>query len=438
MWRTVSFVERIEVEFAGNIFNQSIVLGDFDNDKGNELAVGNIDGSLAIFKGRGHKPWRKCSNLGMITCLGCGDLLNRGKNNLFCLTAEGWFYIFDVKMECQSRDGKVDCQSFNATESHEDDGDNLKPSFKQHLLPNGKVMLAADVGSEGTKELAIGYSDRVIRLYKWTSSGMDIDGEQQGMMLQIDKWQLSGQIGSITTNKNREGNCELLASQPGGTFVTLIHDPNLESAIDDSIGDMGTANMTFDSLVSSEIRNNSISTEIVGNIRKGSAAADGESDVLYALCTLDGTLVLMENGRRILWSLQVDHQLFSLNKLDVTGNGKDEVVCCSWDGQTYIVNHGKEAVRYQFEENVAAFTAGYYAVNTTDNVPCFVYATFNNHIYIYYNIRLPLFEPTNMIEVMNKKKETQKLLSKLDIDPSSTKKLEELYHWCLYSFKHKA
>ena len=31
---------------------------------------------------------------------------------------------------------------------------------------------------------------------------------------------------------------------------------------------------------------------------------------------------------------------------------------CSWDGQTYIVNHSKEVVRFQFEENVAAFCAG--------------------------------------------------------------------------------
>ena len=33
MWRTVSFVERIEVEYTGNIFNQAIILGDIDNDK---------------------------------------------------------------------------------------------------------------------------------------------------------------------------------------------------------------------------------------------------------------------------------------------------------------------------------------------------------------------------------------------------------------------
>ena len=40
------------------------------------------------------------------------------------------------------------------------------------------------------------------------------------------------------------------------------------------------------------------------------------------------------------------------------GNGQEEVVCCSWDGQTYIVNHSREVVRYHFKENVAAFTTG--------------------------------------------------------------------------------
>ena len=42
----------------------------------------------------------------------------------------------------------------------------------------------------------------------------------------------------------------------------------------------------------------------------------------YAL-HLIGTLVLVENGR-ILWSLQVDHQLFSLAKLDVTVSPSNE------------------------------------------------------------------------------------------------------------------
>ncbi len=37
----------------------------------------------------------------------------------------------------------------------------------------------------------------------------------------------------------------------------------------------------------------------------------------YAICTLDGTLTLVDDDK-ILWSLYVDHQLFTLSKLDVT------------------------------------------------------------------------------------------------------------------------
>lgn len=34
-----------------------------------------------------------------------------------------------------------------------------------------------------------------------------------------------------------------------------------------------------------------------------------------------GTLKLMEEADRLLWSVQVDHQLFALEKLDVTVSG---------------------------------------------------------------------------------------------------------------------
>jgi len=40
------------------------------------------------------------------------------------------------------------------------------------------------------------------------------------------------------------------------------------------------------------------------------------------------------------------------------GDGMEEVVACSWDGQTYFINISKEVVRFHFRENVAAFCAG--------------------------------------------------------------------------------
>ncbi|XP_076476181.1 KICSTOR complex protein ITFG2 isoform X3 [Bombus vancouverensis nearcticus] len=74
----------------------------------------------------------------------------------------------------------------------------------------------------------------------------------------------------------------------------------------------------------------------------------------YALATLDGTIMLVKD-EIILWSMQVDHQIFALCRLDVTGDGSDEIVACAWDGQTYILDQQRNSVRFQFEEPVRAF-----------------------------------------------------------------------------------
>ena len=44
--------------------------------------------------------------------------------------------------------------------------------------------------------------------------------------------------------------------------------------------------------------------------------------------------------------------------LIVQGSGSDEIVVCAWDGMTYIVDQQRNSVRFQFEQNVSAFTAG--------------------------------------------------------------------------------
>lgn len=59
---------------------------------------------------------------------------------------------------------------------------------------------------------------------------------------------------------------------------------------------------------------------------------------------------------------------------------------------------------------------GHYAVVEGKNVPCFVYVTFNNRIYVYYNLYLPQVESTSLIEAMGKLTETQQLLARLNIN----------------------
>ncbi|XP_013065637.2 KICSTOR complex protein ITFG2-like [Biomphalaria glabrata] len=556
--RTVSFVERIEVEFHGNIMTQTMVLADVDNDMANELIVGNIDGFVAIFKGESAQPWKKTTVNGMLTCLAVGKVHLSNKNSLVCMTAEGWCYIYNINSDSSSQ----------INNSVEDDGESpsLKPVFTQELPANAKVMCLADIDSDGHIEMVIGYSDRVVRAFRWKDNP-DSDG---GQFVLIQRWQLAGQIGSITINYNKYHEPELMVSQPGATFVTLllkptfrqiksdsyldkmtgtkkdssferngsfvsagradiiasksdissIHSDSMSNNLADSSQDLNRSDsmsqkqnsrmdqgdhnkspekpelkskvsLTLDKLTSSppaktsfsspdcsehdksdeklnhifdvkdsceeeifkpnliyhplahmQARNKDTSTVIVGGInreRVSQSSSDSElhtTATYYALATLDGSLILVENDS-ILWSLQVDHYLFTLAKLDVTGNGQEEVVCCSWSGQTYIVNHSKEIVRYNFPDSVAAFCAGNYSLHGEDsNSPCFVYATFNNKIYIYPNLTLPRVESTNLLEVMQRRPGTRELLQKLNINADDHETLRKLYRYCLYG-QHK-
>ena len=76
--------------------------------------------------------------------------------------------------------------------------------------------------------------------------------------------------------------------------------------------------LVYHPLGTARARNPGVTTEVLGNISRGKK---GEETAMvpnyYAICTLDGTLTLVDDDK-ILWSLYVDHQLFTLSKLDVT------------------------------------------------------------------------------------------------------------------------
>ena len=78
--------------------------------------------------------------------------------------------------------------------------------------------------------------------------------------------------------------------------------------------------------------------------------------------------------------MQVDHHIFALCRLDVTGDGADKIIACTWDGQTYILDQRRNSVRFQFEEPVRAFCTGMYNVTPGNYTPSLVYNTFNNKV----------------------------------------------------------
>lgn len=154
----------------------------------------------------------------------------------------------------------------------------------------------------------------------------------------------------------------------------------------------------------------------------------------YALATLDGTIMLVKD-EIILWSMQVDHQIFALCRLDVTGDGSDEIVACAWDGQTYILDQQRNSVRFQFEEPVRAFCTGNYNVTPGFPTPCLVYNSFNNKIFLYYDVTLPsmVTKPLNPMDELDS--EEKKILDNLlgnCTEMEKQQRIQELTEWLLY------
>ncbi|XP_076064601.1 KICSTOR complex protein ITFG2-like [Oratosquilla oratoria] len=403
--RVVAYVEHLEFEFEGNIVKNAICLGDVDNDGQNELVVGSENGNLALFKGENKRPIRTASDLGMVTAIAVGDLLNVGRNVLVVVTGCGYVYIYDFE-------GDVSEGSSERL---------LQPMHAQRIPANVKVLLIEDVNGDGFYEMVVALTDRVVRTYRWVRSD-DCSGDKPvGKLVGLNKWELAEQIGSITPHKDAQGHPSLLVAQPGGTYFSLlVRSANPDNGTDTF--DESTA--TYEPLASARLRNPNIDTEICGNLKEGSG------ETAFAVATLDGTLMLVRDGK-IRSNLQVDHQLFALFGLDVTGDGNDEVVACAWDGNTYIVTHSGEAVRYTFDEPVSTFTAGYYGHGGTQ-VPCLVYATFNNRIFLYHDIRTPHIGTVNLTDLLMKDPQYMELIKKIGVQSTDPNVIRQLNHFLLY------
>lgn len=410
--RAVCFVERIEFELSGNVFKNAITLGDVDNDGHSELIIGNSDGDISIFKG--DKCWQKLSGLGMVSAICVGDVMNCGSNALIVICGDGWCHIY---LSLQPKTEEPEESSVSGK---------LQRIHIQRIPPNTKMILLGDIDNDGKQELVMGLTDRVVRSYRWQRS---VSG---GKLVCLNKWECARQIGSLTLNHGPQGAPCLLVSQPGGTYMRIRTEAK-ETDENDKEERSPFACVDYHPLSSNKMRNPNISSEIIGDIVQGQDAAP-EKGRPYVVATLDGTLLFAQQ-EQVLWSIQVDHRLFALSKLDLTGDGRDEIVACSWDGQTYIVDQSKHSVRFQLEESVAGFCAGMYSISTTSSpVPCLIYTTFSNKVYIYHNVKLAsLASKSLMFKVVEGKDAVNEVCAEDVV--SDRKKLKNLIEWCLYN-KH--
>ncbi|XP_060770284.1 KICSTOR complex protein ITFG2 isoform X4 [Neoarius graeffei] len=331
--RSLSFVQRVSLDFTGSLFPHAICLGDADNDSLNELVVGDTSGKLYIYKNDNSKPWLTRTCVGMLTCVGVGDLCNKGKNLVVAVGAEGWFHLFDIA----SAVAKAKAESSSQPELLF--GDDQKPCFTQHIPANTKVMLISDIDGDGRSELVVGYTDRVVRAFRWEEPS-DATDLTAGQLILLKKWLLEGQVDSLSVNPAPDGRPELMVSQPGCGYAILLC-----SWTQDGAAVPGESRLTASARErpsrdigqmknSGRIHNKNVSTHLIGSISRGSKEDDSKGG-LFALCTLDGTLKLMDSSEQLLWSVQVDHQLFALQKLDVTTQvmqkafGNSSETCCT-------------------------------------------------------------------------------------------------------------
>lgn len=183
--RSVSFVENLQLEISDNLFNEGLLLADVDNDGDCELIVGQINGELSIFKSGSTKPWRSCLHLGMITCVGVGDLWNQGENLLLCLTAEGWCHIFYITPDSSL--------------------EKLEPISSQLLPSNCKILLLADVDGDGKLELVTGHADRTVYVHKLKTGRQEKTAVQNHLIIEKEEFRktrsTSDTLPSLQENK---------------------------------------------------------------------------------------------------------------------------------------------------------------------------------------------------------------------------------------------
>ncbi|KJE93651.1 hypothetical protein CAOG_04407 [Capsaspora owczarzaki ATCC 30864] len=277
-------------------------------------------------------------------------------------------------------------------------------------------------GQLGSMSMSMHPVTKTLRLIISQPGGTFASIEPDGKVVHHSGTGVNTSVGGVSdANSPVDSKSGVTASSPDPTLPVSPVDPSMPNLL--PLRDRDRDPLIAASMGSISGSALGASTEVAGNVVRSSgvydplqAASSDQESTAIAVCTLDGCLRLMDFDR-ILWELCVDHQLFSISTFNVTSDlprGRFDstiqdgaankptaqleenapfvpmhhVAACAWDGMTYIVDSRPSAIRFQFEEDVCAFAAGYFAVERGNNVPVLVYVTFSDQIYLYYNIGL--------------------------------------------------
>ena len=111
------------------------------------MVIGNVDGTLAVFKGElSSKPWKGISGLGTITCVAVGDVMNNSKNVLLTVNTAGICSIFTAESKISPHSSPKSASACATMETPKSSVPPLKKLHSQELLPNVKVAVVASLG----------------------------------------------------------------------------------------------------------------------------------------------------------------------------------------------------------------------------------------------------------------------------------------------------
>ncbi|KAL1916475.1 uncharacterized protein VTP21DRAFT_5666 [Calcarisporiella thermophila] len=365
--RTISLVNRLKWQWTGNMNPQAIAIGDVDNDGDNEFVVGNLNGEMGVFKGESATgtPWLVCRDLGTITSIAVGDVLNHGKNSIVCISAEGFAHIFDIPNPHESTpmiSTTADTPTSNRRRSSDTTATNSwmtimehsrvieRPSLKFEVEINVSRVVIADVNNDGLNEMILARTDYILHYFQlqmrpsavrvasgphppastWSRetllrSGGGGNGNKGGspshearpasrpLLLRKQDWIFDAQITSLTVAEDpANGKPLLVVGQPGARYMFIDSDGNkVEPTIgarDDryeEVGYAGDQNDEEDTMQSTEV---------------AWCKMSGEKQGFLGLITMDGRFFICDLVRNVCRqaNLPVMHKLFGLFTLDVS------------------------------------------------------------------------------------------------------------------------
>ncbi|XP_065325490.1 KICSTOR complex protein ITFG2-like isoform X2 [Gordionus sp. m RMFG-2023] len=326
----------------------------------------------------------------MITNVLCGKIYLKDYNNLLVISGKGKIHIIEVPYL------KNDPLKTKIT---------LMPIYSQHIPANTKTGILIDFDGDGLDEVVIGLTDRIVRSFKWVfdaqvKNDLQISTQNlKGKFIAYHKWELIKQIGNLSYDFNtgflgkiedKYKTLRLLCSQPKNSYVILptqeqLNNDNLEYFSNFQHPDISPNNnmpVEYITITPSQPQESSnSSTEICGSL------IINLQDVKHsysALITIDGKLyVLLKDS--VVYSLNLKDSLFGLGKLNLLDRDHDQFIFSSWQGNTYILDPPNNITVHQFNQDVRAFSFGYYSFRDSKKLPCLIYITLDNIGYLTYD-----------------------------------------------------